>query len=219
MSELTRKTLNDSITEFLISSGRGIATCVNPLNLCKEALTYIETRNEDNFIKGVLDKTKKIDTQSLDAVKSLKRLYKSVQVIAKATTNDKIERFKRLTVNGICYPDRISDSDYELYVNIIDELSDTEFLILYKINQIENEHIGEKFNNPVSEEIGKILLSDLNMDLELFTSYIFRLKAKGLIVYAHGHWMSMNTPFFVGIVDGKISKLYKNLLEFIEMNN
>ncbi len=219
MSELIRKTLNDSITEFLISSGRGIATCVNPLNLFKEALTYIETRNEDNFIKGVLDETKKIDTQSLDAVKSLKRLYKSVQVIAKATTNDKIERFKRLTVNGICYPDRISDSDYELYVNIIDELSDTEFLILYKINQIENEHIGEKFNNPVSEEIGKILLSDLNMDLELFTSYIFRLKAKGLIVDAHGHWMSMDTPFFVGIVDGKISKLYKNLLEFIEMNN
>lgn len=31
--------------------------------------------------------------------------------------------------------------------------------------------------------------------------------------------MSMDTPFFVGIVDGKISKLYKNLLEFIEMNN
>jgi len=219
MSELIRKTLNDSITEFLISNGRGLVACMNPLDLCKEALTYIETRNEDNFINEVLNETKKIDTQSLDAVKSLERLYKSVQVIAKATTNDKIERFKKLTVNGICYPDRISDSDYELYVNIIDELSDTEFLILYKINKIENEHIGEKFNNPVTEEIGKILLSDLNMDSKLFTSYIFRLKAKGLIVDAHGHWMSMDTPFFVGIVDGKISKLYKNLLEFIEKNN
>ena len=217
MSELIRKTLNDSITEFLISSGRGLVACVNPLDLCKEALTYIETRNEDNFIKGVLDETEKIDTQSLDAVKSLKRLYKSVQVIAKATTNDKIERFKKLTVNGICYPNKISDSDYDLYVNIIDELSDKEFLILYKINQIENEHIGEKFNNPISEEVGKILLSDLNMDSELFTSYIFRLKAKGLIVDAHGHWMSMDTPFFIGIVDGKISKLYKNLLNFIEI--
>lgn len=106
-----------------------------------------------------------------------------------------------------------------MYVNIIDELSDTEFLILYKINKIENEHIGEKFNNPVSEEIGKTLLSDLNMDSKLFTSFIFRLKAKGLIVDAHRHWMSMDIPFFIGIVDGKISKLYKNLLEFIEMNN
>ena len=217
MTELTRKTLNDSITEFLISSGCGIATCVSPLDLCKEALTYIETHNEDNFINEVLNETKKIDTQSLDAVKSLERLYKSVQVIAKATTNDKIERFKKLTVNGICYPNKISDSDYDLYVNIIDELSDKEFLILYKINQIENEHIGEKFNNPISEEVDKILLSDLNMDSELFTSYIFRLKAKGLIVDAHGHWMSMDTPFFIGIVDGKISKLYKNLLNFIEI--
>lgn len=217
MSELTRKTLNDTITEFLISSGRGIAVCMNPLDLCKEALTYIETHNEDNFINEVLDETKKIDIQSLDAVKSLKRLYKSVQVIAKATTNTKIERFKKLTVNGICYQEKISDPDYDLYVNIIDELSDTEFLILYKINQIENEHIGEKFNNPISEEVGKILLSDLNMDSELFTSYIFRLKAKGLIVDAHGHWMRVDTPFFIGIVDGKISKLYKNLLNFIEI--
>lgn len=51
MSELTRKTLNDSITEFLISSGRGIATCVNPLDLCKEALSDIERGKKNITIK------------------------------------------------------------------------------------------------------------------------------------------------------------------------
>ncbi|MCD7780310.1 MAG: hypothetical protein LUH05_06520 [Candidatus Gastranaerophilales bacterium] len=217
MTELIRKTLKDTITEYLLKAGRMVANFNNPVDLCKDALNYIETKNEDSFINNVLNGVNEIDIQSLDAVKSLKRLYKSVQVIQKAITNDKIERYKKLTVNGIFYQDKISDSDYELYINLIDELNDTEFLILYKINQLENKHIGETFNAHISEEISKNLLSDLDMEPDLFASYISRLKAKGLITDVHGHWISMNTPFYIGIVDGKISTFYKQLLEFLEM--
>ena len=60
-----------------------------------------------------------IDIQSLDAIRSLKRLYKSLQVISKATTQEKIDRFIELTVNGIIAQEQLSDEDYELFVNIV----------------------------------------------------------------------------------------------------
>ncbi len=66
-------------------------------------------------------------------------------------------------------------------------------------------------------QISKERLSDLSMDTGLFSSYVHRLKARGLIVDAHGHSLSYDTPFFISMVDGKISVLFKKLLTFIEI--
>jgi len=54
------------------------------------------------------------------------------------------------------------------------------------------------------------------MDEDLFKSYVSRLKAKGLILSIPGGFISHYTPFFINIVDGNISVLYKKLIEFLE---
>lgn len=58
------------------------------------------------------------------------RLYKSSQVISKALTQDKINRFKTLTINGILEQNSLSDDDYDLFVRLTDMLTDLEFLYL-----------------------------------------------------------------------------------------
>ena len=186
-----------------------------PLELCKSALDYIETRNEDRFIQEVLIGLAEANFENLKIHKSLARLYKSIQVISKVTTEEKLLRFKKLTINGIIYQEVLSDNDYELYVNIIDELTDMEFIILNHIYNIEKEHKDETINIPISDEIGNRLLFQLDMDAELFSSYIGRLKAKGLINSAHGHWLSYSTPFYLNIVDGRTSVLFQKLVDFI----
>ena len=101
MGELIRKTWKDTVAQYLIDNGKNIVDCANPLGLCKKALETIEGHNRDRFIQEVLDGLKDVDAQSLDVVKSLQLLYKSSQVISKAMTKDKLNRFKNLTINGI----------------------------------------------------------------------------------------------------------------------
>ncbi|OLA94675.1 MAG: hypothetical protein BHW64_02735 [Candidatus Melainabacteria bacterium LEY3_CP_29_8] len=54
-------------------------------------------------------------------------------MISKATTQDKINRIQALTINGILEQNDLTDEDYELYVRITDELTDAEFIYLYKL--------------------------------------------------------------------------------------
>ncbi len=135
MGELIRKTWKDTFAQYLIDSGKNAADIVdfveNPLGLCKKALETIEEHNRDRFIQEVLDGLKDVDTKSLDAEKSLQRLYKSVQVIAKAMTQDKLNRFKNLTINGIINQNSLSDDNYDLFVRLTDTLVDMEYVYLY----------------------------------------------------------------------------------------
>ena len=216
MQNPIRKTFIDSITEYLLDTGKNIANLASPTSILKASLDNIENKNEEEFINSVLSNLVNIDIQSLDAVRSLNRLYKSLLVISKATTQEKIDRFIELTVNGIIAQEQLSDEDYELFVNIVDELTDQEFLILHTINKFELPHIGETINNPLSNQISEQLIASLNMDEDLFKSYVSRLKAKGLILSIPGGFISHNTPFFINIVDGNISVLYKKLIEFLE---
>ncbi len=216
MQNPIRKTFIDSITEYLLDTGKNIANLVSLSAAAKSALEKLEKHNEDRFIDLVFNGRTKIDIQSLDAARNLKRLYKSIQVVSKAITQEKIDRFVKLTVNGIIAQEQISDEDYELFVNIVDELTDQEFLILHTINEFELPHIGETINDPLSNQISEQLIASLNMDEDLFKSYVSRLKAKGLILSIPGGFISHNTPFFINIVDGNISVLYKKLIEFLE---
>ncbi len=133
MGELIRKTWKDTVAQYLIDNGKNIVDCANPLGLCKKALETIEGHNRDRFIQEVLDGLKDVDAQSLDVVKSLQLLYKSSQVISKAMTKDKLNRFKNLTINGIINQNSLSDNDYETYLNIVDKLTDDEFIYLYNL--------------------------------------------------------------------------------------
>ena len=115
----------------------------NPLSLCKLGLKKVEEHNRDRFIQEVLTGLKSVDTESLQAEKSLHRLYKSLQVISKATTQDKINRFKSLTINSILEQNSLTDEDYELYIRITDELTDSEFIYLYKLTKGISKDINE----------------------------------------------------------------------------
>ena len=130
MKHIIRKTWKDTVTQYLINSGITVVDCSNPFGLCKKALETIEDRNKDRFIQKVLDGIATVDTESLEAEKSLARLYKSSQVISKALTQDKINRFKTLTINGILEQNSLSDDDYDLFVRLTDMLTDLEFLYL-----------------------------------------------------------------------------------------
>ncbi|OLA95029.1 MAG: hypothetical protein BHW64_00825 [Candidatus Melainabacteria bacterium LEY3_CP_29_8] len=131
MSKPVRKTILNSIAQFAIDKGCDYVDMSNPLSFCKLGLKKLEEHNRDRFIENVLAGIATVDTESLDAEKSLQRLYKSLQVISKATTQDKINRFKTLTINGILEQNSLTDSDYELFVRLTDTLTDLEFTYLY----------------------------------------------------------------------------------------
>ena len=234
--DVIRETKIDKFTQFLIDSGKFVVDVSSPLGACKRALEQVEQRNEDQFIENVLNDVNKADIESLDAVSSLKRLYRVIQVINKATTQDKINRFKQLTVNGIINQESISDDNYELFVNIIDDLTDLEFIILSAIHRIENEHLGEGYDLIISKNAEKELLKELNMDNDLFISYITLLKGKGMITplkgkaYKGGNEnpeltdvifttdatiITGNEDFCINNVNGHVSILFRQLLEYI----
>lgn len=160
MGELIRKTWKDTVAQYLIDSGKNIVDCVTPLGLCKKALETIEEHNRDRFIQEVLDGLKDVDTTSLDAEKSLKRLYKSSQVISKAMTQDKINRFKNLTINGIINQNSLSDDNYDLFVRLTDTLVDIEYIYLYTLVKFERskktalDHTEKKVIDELKEKYG-----------------------------------------------------------------
>ena len=235
--ELIHKTKIDKIAQILIDSGKFLINTSTPLGACKMVLEHIEQHNEDRFIEDVLNDKKIADIESIDAVKSLKRLYRVIQVINKAITQDKINRFKRLTVNGIINHETLCDDKFELFVNMIDELTDTEYAIMHIINRIEEEHKGEEFDARVSKETEKQVLTELSMDNYTFISYITRLKGKGMIIPAivstlmnsdeakelfgdmiliqDCNFMASNKDFCINNVNGHVSELFKQLLEYM----
>ena len=234
--DIIRETKIDKLTQAIINSGKFLVNVSNPLSICKIALEQIEQHNEDRFIENVINDINIADIESLNAVKSLKRLYKVIQVINKATTQDKINHFRKLTVNGIINQECLSDDDFELFVNIIDNLTDLEFIILSAIHRIENEHLGEAYDLTTSKNTEKELLKELNMDNDLFISYITLLKGKGMITpltgkaYKGGNEnpeltdviftadatiITSNEDFCINNVNGHVSTLFKQLLKYI----
>lgn len=214
--EYERSTLTDKITQTLIDSGKTAIDISSPLSACKLVLENIEQRNQDRFIENVLSELKNVDAKSLDLYKSLKRLYFSVQVINKVITEEKRKRLLRLTVNGIINQSKIQDDIYELYVNIINELTDTEFLLLLKIDEIEKQHENETMNIQTENKIGEQLINELRLSKDTFDSYIARLKSKGLILDLGGGFINYKSPFFSTFIHGNISLLFKELHNFIE---
>ncbi len=214
--EAIRETKIDKFTQVLIDSGEFVVDVSSPLGACKRALEQVEQRNEDRFIENVLNDVNAADIESLDAVKSLKRLYRVIQVINKAITQDKINRFKTLTVNGIINQDKIDDSQFELFVNIIDELTDIEFVILDEINKLEIASKNDKFilNQDMLVEA---MAKTLNISINQLESFMYRLKAKGMITGAYGFDYAQNALLYKGVIDGKLSNMAKELLDFINM--
>ena len=72
MQNPIRKTFIDSITEYLLDTGKNIANLASPTSILKASLDNIENKNEEEFINSVLSNLVNIDIQSLDAVRSLK---------------------------------------------------------------------------------------------------------------------------------------------------
>ncbi len=246
-NKLIRESFIDKITQVSIDLGKiaseiganidPVSGTINPLGLCKIVFDMVEKSNVDNFITAVLTDKKLADIKSLDTVKPLKRLYRATQAIHKVMTQEKINRFKLLTVNGIRNKESLSDDKFELFINLIDELTDTEFLIMSIINRIEEEHSGEKFDIKVSKATEKQILAELSMDNYTFISYITRLKGKGMItplissvninseemkeIYGDMILTSgsteegANAAFCINNVNGHVSELFKQLLEYI----
>ena len=88
MSELVKTKYFEKIMyDWLLEAGLQIPD--NPIAACKLGLQQIKDRKEEQFIKEVLEDLKKIDLKDIQVEKSLAKLYKSLQVIAKATTQEK----------------------------------------------------------------------------------------------------------------------------------
>ena len=137
----TNKTFKDSITQFLIDTGKITVTVGGDFGVipfastAKMAFEYVEEHATNNLIEEVLNGLKDVNVSGLEPYKMVIRLYKTNQVIAKAITNDKIQRFKNLTINGIIFQKELSDNDYETFVELTDRLTDEEFLFLSVLTQ------------------------------------------------------------------------------------
>lgn len=160
MSELKRTSIGNAIENFVLNAVSNLPT--DSIDICKLGFQFIKDKKEEKFITDVLNSKVNIDTSALSTQKSIERLYKVTQVIAKATTQEKINRFKKLTINGILFQNEISDNDYELYLNILDNLTDNEFLILSIINKIYPTILINNHPDPYCGYKGKITLSNLD---------------------------------------------------------
>lgn len=225
MPDIIRKTFNDSLCQFLIDNGKKAVDLANPLSACKLALETLEEHNKDRFIEDVLKGLRNVDTESLKAEKSLERLYKSLQVIAKATTQDKINRFKKLTINGIIYQNSTSDNDYELYLSLVDNLNDMEILVLKYLLDITiptgKDNSIETFYNKTG-----ITKQELKSYVQRLVSYgiteeqiLIKSMNEGEVVFSHRPLMveaddypNKKVPKYY-----RISKLGESLLNFISL--
>ncbi len=171
MSELVKTKYFEKIMyDWLLEAGLQIPD--NPIAACKLGLQQIKDRKEEQFIKEVLEDLKKIDLKDIQVEKSLAKLYKSLQVIAKATTQEKINRFKKLTVNGIIYQNSTSENDYDLYLRLVDELNDSEFLVLNYLLEI-------TIPNGKDKNI-KTFYSKTGIDRQKLKSFLQRLESFGV---------------------------------------
>jgi len=171
MSKLVKTQFFEKIVyDWLLEVGLQIPD--SPIAACKLGLQQIKEKREEQFIQEVLEDLKKVDLKDIQAEKSLSKLYKSLQVIAKATTQEKINRFKKLTVNGIIYQNSTSEDDYGLYLRLVDELNDSEFLVLNYLLEI-------TIPNGKDKSI-KTFYSETGIDKQKLKSFLQRLESFGV---------------------------------------
>ncbi len=135
IKKLTKNTTKaediEKVEDFLIDKGKKVCELAHPISTVKYILEKFEEKKQKIFLQEVLYGLKNVDIKTLNRHKSLQRLYKSVQVIAKAMTQDKLNRFKNLTINGIINQNSLSDDNYDLFVRLTDTLVDMEYIYLY----------------------------------------------------------------------------------------
>ncbi|MDP4182364.1 MAG: hypothetical protein Q8942_14900 [Bacillota bacterium] len=207
MANLVKTKFGQAIENFIIEAGLQVPN--SPITALKLALQKWKDKKDEQFIVEIIDGLKRIDLKDIQAEKSFNKIYKTLQVIAKATTQEKINRFKKLTINGIVYQNEITENEYELYLHILDNLTDKEFIILSIIHQIhsiilicnhEDEYCGfkEEINGSNFERVINYLKDNkqqiwikrdrlLNLLRELtglnkeLENYIYILHSKGLV--------------------------------------
>lgn len=226
-----------------LTVGKFLASMVSPLFPPCEIITNIldncVKKEEENFIESVLKNEKIIDQNSLEIFERFDRLRKTMLVIWKVKTEEKKKHFFNLTINGLLQKDNITDDKYDIFVQILDELSDIEFNMLMAICEIEDAHKNQKYDPKISIDAERELLTKLDMSREDFLAFVSRLKGKGLIVPLTfsvsnddktfgdsdevmplcisngGNVYGDIEEFYINAVDGHVSKLFKNLLCFI----
>lgn len=226
-----------------ITVGNFLADMVSPLlPPCKIISTILDNyvkKEEENFIESVLNNEKIIDQNSLEMFEHLDRLRKTMLVIWKVKTEEKKKHFFNLTVNGLLQKGNITDDEYDIFVQMLDELSDIEFKMLMAICEIEDAHKNQKYDSKLSIDAERELLTRLGMTMDIFLAFVSRLKGKGLIVPLTfsisnddktfvdsdevvplcisngGNVYGDIEEFYINAVDGHVSKLFKNLLCFI----
>ena len=186
MSDIIRTSIGKKIEEFVIGAGANLPS--SPIDVAKLGFQIIKDKKEETFLNEVLNEVTNVTAADINAIKSLERLYKSLQVIAKATTQDKITRFKNLTINGIISQNELSDNNYELYLRLIDELTDEEFIYLNSL--VKNLDRTLNFNNDSEEnkelisqyeKANELIKLKLELSDEKLDLYRNTLAGKGLV--------------------------------------
>jgi len=232
MTELRHTPMGRAIENYLINAGLNIPTSTP--DAIKSACQFWKNKKEESYFNDILSDIIKIDSSSLNFEKSLERIYLPLQVIAKVTTKEKMDRFKKLTINGIIYQNEISDNDYELYLNILDNLTDKEFIILSIINKIYptiliNENIDkycgykDKITLANLEDIINKFKDDTQISITEATLLEILKEATGLqkeinnymlILYSKG-LIELNPTLGGGMSLEKISILGQKFMDFI----
>lgn len=133
-------------------------------------------KRQEQFLIDVIEDRLKISQSEVDKTSFLKRFYLTSQVVAKAQTQEKYNRFKKLLLNSTLF--EVADDDYELYNNLIDELTDKEFVFLSHISKLKQQGIPQENANEYKDCCDKLGNKDEKNLLQA------RLAGKGLILQA-----------------------------------
>ncbi len=171
------------------------------LNTVGGILLAINYSRQEKFLFDIIEERQKITLEDLINKEAfLKRFYLTSQVVAKAQTQEKYEHFKKLLLNSTLF--EISDNDYELYNNIIDDLTNEEFVYLVAIYKESK---------------------DLQIDREKREVVKQRLESKGLMnsqsidpsAISGGHFTAFGGTKGVIVKSYSLSDFGKNFIEYL----
>lgn len=182
-----------------------------------QVMNDFQEKKRQEFLNVILSDEQMITTEMVSDVEFIMNFAKTLDVVNRLASNDKVVYLGNLLKNSYFTTDKINNCEYEEYLALLSELSYREIFILIEYdrrcsNLPQNEEIRFSVFNSVQDIFITEMSSKFSCSRGEIADIMRRLESKGLCVFqtAHGYGESSSM-----LANGVVTDYFKKLSERI----
>jgi len=190
LAKLNVKNINDiadiksnPVIEGLMSTVRAVPVIGDLIDSSiNTTISKFQHEKEKEFIDVILKDKGSITSEEVNDIEFIFNYAKTMEAVKRLTANDKIKYFGNLIRNGYLSGEKISNNDFEEYMDILNTMSYREIESLVDFKTFSDDSNGKKSYNPYPwPKFQKEYAKKLNISPNEVYGIFMRIKQTGLV--------------------------------------